>query len=131
LISGVVCLLVALYRSINIDNETIVFKANVLEGKGFIESIMYGGNYFFGDHLSMFHQTVYYAIYLNLGIAILLFNNLRLNIKWRMALILFFAGLIFIISNKANIIVLMGIFLVKLIFSNLNIKSKVFCFAAL
>lgn len=131
LVSGVVCLLVALYRSINIENETIVFKANVLEGKGFIESIMYGGNYFFGDHLSIFHQTVYYAIYLNLGIAILLFNNLRLNIKWRMVLILFFAGLIFIISNKANIIVLMGIFLVKLIFSNLNIKSKVFCFAVL
>src|SRR5690606_21768175 len=44
LISGVVCLFVALYRSINIENETIVFKANVLEGKGFIESIMYGGN---------------------------------------------------------------------------------------
>lgn len=106
LVSGIFCLVHACYQSIGIQDGSLYFRANVLEGKGFIEAILYGGNYFFGNHLSIFHQTVYYAIYLCSGIAILFFCPTTFGKKLRWALLLIFTLLIFLISNKASFIAL-------------------------
>lgn len=106
LVSSLFCLVHACYQSIDIQDGSLYFRANVLEGKGFIEAILYGGNYFFGNHLSIFHQTVYYAIYLCSGIAILFFCPKTFGKKLRWALLLVFALLVFLISNKASFIAL-------------------------
>ena len=70
LLSGLICLTLAFYRSLIMDNGSILFKPNILNGKDFFESIMYGGNHFFGNHLSLYHQTVYYSMYLCAGITL-------------------------------------------------------------
>ncbi|MFS4492761.1 O-antigen ligase family protein [Maribacter sp. 2308TA10-17] len=71
-----------------------------------MESILYGGNYFFGRHLSIFHQTVYFAMYLCTGIAILLFNKHLFSSRLRVVLLSVFIFFIFLVSNKASFIVL-------------------------
>ncbi|WP_396591185.1 O-antigen ligase family protein [Allomuricauda sp. R78024] len=104
--SALVCLGVACFNSIVFQDGIIHFKPNVLEGKGFMESILYGGNYFFGRYLSIFHQTVYYASYLCAGIAILLFNPKLFPSKTRFVILGLFVLFVFLISNKASFIVL-------------------------
>ena len=110
LFSGLICLLYALFRSVEPVEGGFEFSANVLEDRGFLESIRYGGNYFFGRYFSVFHQTVYYALYLSLGIAILLFKNDLFPEKHRFGYLAFFLLILFLISNKAAYIVLLVIF---------------------
>lgn len=109
-ISGMVCLIIAVINSTSFDGGKFGFNPNVLEGKGFFESILYGGNYFFGRHLSIFHQTVYYALYICTGIAILLFcpQLFSQRIKW--GTISFLIFVLFLVSNKASFIVLATVF---------------------
>ncbi len=128
--AGLVCLLVAMYSSISIENETFTFQASVLKGKEFIESIMYGGNYFFGRYFSIFHQTVYFALYLSIGIAILLFRPNMFKPLMRAVLILFFLALLFLISNKASFIALAMVLLTLLFFSTYSVKQKAWGLAA-
>lgn len=104
--SAVTCVVVAFYNSIAIQNSAFIFQPNVLEGKGFMESILYGGNYFFGRHLSLFHQTVYYALYLCTGVAVLLFRPNLFPAKQRKVLLGVLMVLIFLVSNKASFIAL-------------------------
>lgn len=104
--SIITCLVVAFYNSFRIQNGNLLFQPNVLEGKGFMESILYGGNYFFGRHLSIFHQTVYYALYLTTGVAVLLFMPKLFVQKLRLTLLILLVGMIFLVSNKASFIAL-------------------------
>lgn len=113
-LAGGVCLTLALYHSLGTQDGTLFFRPNVLEGKGFMESILYGGNYFFGRHFSVFHQTVYFALYLTVAIAVLLFRPNLFARKLRLFLLILFIGLIFLISNKASFIALMVVFGLKL-----------------
>ncbi|MDC6350611.1 O-antigen ligase family protein [Zeaxanthinibacter sp. PT1] len=106
LVSGICCLLIAVYRSIEIGPGIFRFQPELIEGKSFMESVIYGGNYFFGKHFSVFHQTVYFGLYLTVGTSILLFQKNLFPIKQRVVFILFFALLLFLISNKASLIVL-------------------------
>ncbi|RRQ50020.1 O-antigen ligase family protein [Maribacter algicola] len=124
-LAGFVCLLVATYRSTSIENGIFVFQANVLSGKGFVESIMYGGNYFFGRHFSIFHQTVYFALYLCIGIAVLMFRPNEFKPLLRIVLIMFFLALLFLISNKASFIALVMVLQMLLFFSTYSVRQKV------
>jgi len=105
-ISGVICLLMATYSSLNFEDGVWLFQPNVLKGRLFIESITYGGNYFFGKDFSVFHQTVYYALYLSVGIAILLFHSEIFERKKRIVTLGFLTVLLFLVSNKASFIAL-------------------------
>lgn len=124
LASGLTCLVLAFYNSIEIQNGIFTFQANVLEGKGFMESILYGGNYFFGRYLSIFHQTVYYAMYLCSGVAVLLFRPKLFSITLRTILLGVFLILIFLVSNKASFIALGIIFALKLWSWNVKRSKK-------
>ena len=111
-LSGFCCLAFALLRSFDIFEGVLIFQPAVLYGKGFFESILYGGNYFFGRYFSMFHQTVYYAIYLCIGVAILLHKDDIVGSKFRRWILLgFFVFLIFLISNKDGFLGLASILL--------------------
>lgn len=121
--SSLTCLMVAVYNSYIFENGTYLFRPNINEGKNFLESVMYGGNYFFGQHLSIFHQTGYYALYLCAGIAVLLFRPVFKN-ELRVMLICFFTILIFLVSNKAGFLVLSVLFLAYILNSSLILKKK-------
>ena len=123
LASAITCLAMAFYHSSGIQNGDFLFQPNVIEGRGFMESILYGGNYFFGRHLSVFHQTVYYAMYLCAGISILLFHPKLFPTKLRPGMLGFFLFFIFLISNKASFIALALILILKLYTWNV-IRSK-------
>ena len=103
ILSGLACLALALFRSLELFEGALLFRPEVLSGKGFFESVLYGGNYFFGRYFSFFHQTVYYAIYLCLGIAVLIQNDRIVETKFQRWLFVgFFVFLIFLTSNKAG-----------------------------
>lgn len=106
LISGVISLLIATFSSLHFEDGTWFFQPNVLKGRLFIESISYGGNYFFGKDFSVFHQTVYYALYLSIGIAVLLFHSEIFERKNRNGALFFLIILLFLVSNKASFIAL-------------------------
>jgi O-antigen ligase len=120
------CLVVAFYNSMVIQNGEFTFQPNVLEGKGFMESILYGGNYFFGRHLSIFHQTVYYAMYLCTGVAVLLFRPELFSEKLRNTFLGVLVFATFLVSNKASFIALALIFGLKLWTWNEKRSKKTF-----
>ena len=125
LVSGLLCFVFACYQSISIQEGSFFFRANVLEGRDFIEAILYGGNFFFGDHFSIFHQTVYYAFYLCSGIAILLFCPNIFSKRYRWILLLIFTLLIFLISNKASFIALAILLIFRLATMKISFFKKV------
>lgn len=108
------CLAIAFCNSLGTENGNLIFQPNVLEGKGFMESILYGGNYFFGRYLSVFHQTVYYAMYLCAGVAVLFFRPQLFSEKLRTGFLTAFLIMLFLVSNKASFIVLAMIVVIKL-----------------
>lgn len=122
--SALVCFVMACYNSFDILNGDFSLRPNVIEGKGFIESVLYGGNYFFGRYLSIFHQTVYYAMYLCAGVAVLLFAPKMFSTKLRTSLLGFFLIFIFLVSNKASVIALALILVLKLCTWNVNRSKK-------
>ena len=124
LVAGLFCVLFSFYRSIGIQDGSFYFRANVLEGKGFEEAILYGGNYFFGKHFSVFHQTVYFALYFCSGIAILLFCPKMFGKKLKWTLLLIFTLLVFLISNKASFIALGLVLMFRLMTLKLDSLKK-------
>ena len=103
--AGVLCLLMAVWNSLNWGKDGLVFQANVLEGKAFFESVLYGGNYFFGIHLSFLHQTVYFGLYVLAASAHLLFDQgLLFSNKRKRVLLVFFFFLLLLISNKGALL---------------------------
>jgi len=122
--SSILCLIFAFYNAIGVENGSVGFRANVLPEKGFMESILYGGNYFFGRYLSIFHQTVYFALYLCSGITILLFLPKLFETRTRRVLLVFLCAMIFLISNKASFIALGIIFLIRLFSLEASVAKK-------
>lgn len=125
LFSALICLVAAIYRSLEVSEGLVVFTPNLLEGRGFFDSILYGGNHFFGNHFSIFHQTVYYALYLCTGIAILLFTKGLLKLKYRALLIGFFIIILFLVSNKAGFVGLVLVFVIRILSFRVNLLKKV------
>ena len=127
-VSAIICLCVAFYRSTGFQEDGPYFRPNVLEGKAFMESILYGGNYFFGRYFSVFHQTVYYALYFCVGVTLILFYPDLFKKRTRHILLILFLICIFLISNKASFSALALIFGLRLLTSRLNLKRKVLGF---
>ncbi len=115
LISGVICVLMAAYRSVHWNEGQLIFNTAILPGKSFSESILYGGNQFFGKYLSIFHQTVYFSLYLCVGVIIILFQTQLFKAKIRVWALLVFVILLFLISNKAGLLSLGIIFFYRLL----------------
>lgn len=126
-VSGLICLSYSIYNSFNIIGGQLVFRANVIAGKDFFESVNFGGNYFFGSHFSIFHQTVYYAIYVCVAIVMLLWKKHVFSKRYRTILLSFFLLLLFLISNKANLLIVCTILIYKLIpyFREVSVVGKI------
>lgn len=122
--ASIFCLVYAGYRSIQYVDGVWSFRPNLEQGRGFFESSIFGGNYFFGKDLSIFHQTVYFSIYLCTGITLLVFDWASIAKKYRLGLILFFTGIIFLISNKAGLLIIATVFLIWLFSLAISLRIK-------
>lgn len=114
----VLCFLNALYHSFSIVDGAIRFNTivNTESSGSFLQSAIKGGNYFFGDYFSMFHQTVYFALYINIA----LIGSLSLKLfssKWKAIIALVLVIALFLISNRSNILLTCIIFGVFMLFS--------------
>jgi len=113
------CYIVSLYNSLSFNEGIVNFNPFITE----TESIVKGGNYFFGKHFSIFHQSIYASLYLNIALIGVL--NLELFTKRkRYFLMILFAIIIFQISNKANIICMLFIFGGSFLYKSNQIKLK-------
>ena len=109
----------ALYQSFSFLNDHILFNTYITSNS----SMLNGGNYFFGKAFSIFHQSVYFSMYLNIGLIGLL--NLKLFSKKQViALVILFIVVIFQISNKANIAIVLIILLITFLYQIKNNKAK-------
>ena len=123
-LSGVCCLVYATYQSVGFEKGAIHFSPNVLEGKGAIESILYGGNYYFGSFLSIFHQTVYAAMYISVALTAIIFIPDLFSRRATIALCLFFLGILFLIANKAAILALAVILTLRIFTARQTLSKK-------
>ena len=123
--SSILSLLFALFNSTHFFDGSIVFDAAVEKGRGFLESVTFGGNFFFGEHLSLFHQTVYFSMYLCVGVALLLSSRVDMTNSRKMPLILFFGLMIFLVSNKAGILVFVSILVLRLFTAKIAGPKKI------
>lgn len=129
LVACIICYFNALFNSISfVDGFHFNSQSTTSIRNNFLQSSMYGRNYFFGDNFSIYHQSVYFALFINIAAAILLFTDVlkfKLFFKY---IILFFLGLvIFQISNRVNIIVFFVLVLGNLLaIKNLKIKLILF-----
>ncbi|WP_299430994.1 O-antigen ligase family protein [uncultured Maribacter sp.] len=117
-----ICYINALNNSFSIVDSEIKFQAVVNQEFSFLYSVVRDGNYFFSSFFSIFHDTTYFSIYLNVAIVIILFLRLwKLN-KWYYLLLLLFPMVIFQLSSKVGIIILFFIF-IFFIFSRIKKMS--------
>lgn len=67
-----ICLFLAVNNSISLSDGSFSFNPLINSNRGFFESMVYEGNYFFGVHFTIM-QISYFATYLALSLAMLLF----------------------------------------------------------
>ena len=112
LVSVLFCYFFAFYNSINFSNSSFNFETQIDINFNFIESSVKGGNYFYGTYFSIFHQTVYFAIYLCFSVLYLLFEKEVFSKKHlRNVLIIIFSIVIFQLASRAGIFTLISILL--------------------
>lgn len=95
----------AFYNSFSIIDGELIFKPVVNDAFSFMYSVVRDGNYFFSSHFSVFHQTTYFAIYLNTAIAIILAFSLWKKSKIHFFLLLLFTLVIFQLSSKISLLI--------------------------
>lgn len=123
IVACLICYSNALISSISFDNGfNFNTKIITIENNSFLDSSMYGGNHFFGDNFSLFHQSIYFALQINLAVVVILFTDF-IKLKYKYFLILFFGLVIFQISNRVNILIYIFI-LASYIFHVKNRKIK-------
>lgn len=81
------------------------------------------GNYFFGSHFSLFHQTVYFAMYLNIALILLMYFGF-FSATARIFLLIFFSLGIFQVSNRINLLILVLSLTFYLFYSIKNKTSR-------
>jgi O-antigen ligase len=106
------CYLNAFYNSISIVNGSVIFKPVVNDQFSFMYSVVRDGNYFFSSWFSLFHQTTYFALYLNASIAIILAFSLWKKNKANYFFLLLFPMVIFQLSSKIGLIICGMIFMI-------------------
>ncbi|WP_340169482.1 O-antigen ligase family protein [Lacinutrix sp.] len=129
LIACIICYFNAFFNSLSfIGGLHFDFQSTSSLKNNFLESSMYGGNHFFGDNFSIFHQSVYFALFINISVIILLFTDIiKLRLILKYTLLLFFGLIIFQISNRVNIVVFFLLLLFRLLTVNgLRVKLILF-----
>ncbi len=104
-IACALCVINATLSSISFSNG-FEFNTHVLQKSesSFLNSSMFGGNYYFGNNFSYLHQSVYFSMFLNIGLIILLFLK-PFKGKTKLLFCLIFSASIFLISNRVNIFI--------------------------
>ena len=123
IVSSILCFFWAIKNSINFSGGfhfNPIVEADFTQ-KGFMDTSVYGGNYFFGNQFSFFHQTVYYAAYINIATVIILFTPWFKN---KLFYVLYFGILVFLVSNKVNLITYLMILLSAFILLVKDFKVK-------
>ncbi|RIV72563.1 O-antigen ligase family protein [Flagellimonas aequoris] len=82
LLAYLICFFLALKSSLHITELGIQFNPLLNPNRGFFESMVYEGNYFFGGHFSQLQQISYFALYLSFAIGIVLFYSKPLKVRW-------------------------------------------------
>ncbi len=113
------CLLFAIKNSIVIDGSNFHFHPTINDKRGFFESMVYEGNYFFGVHFSSLMQISYFALYLALAISALFF---RLEgFKGKKIVVFIFVIAILQTTSLAGILNLVTVLFLAIIY---RMKSK-------
>jgi len=107
-----ICYGVAFYNSLSFLAGELIFKPVVNDEFSFMYAVVRDGNYFFSTHFSIFHQTTYFAIYLNVAIALILAFSFWKKSKIHLFLLLLFSLSIFQLSSKISILICILIFLI-------------------
>ena len=112
LFSFIINILFAINASIKLSEGQIIFDPILSTiTSDFLEASIYGGNFFMGDIFSQFLHPTYLAMYLTLGIFLIMKNSL-IHRNLRVLLIIIFILYVFLVSSKAGIISLFLPFLV-------------------
>ncbi|WP_127023262.1 O-antigen ligase family protein [Flagellimonas beolgyonensis] len=115
-----VCLLLAFLRSMGQQDGILVFRPKLIEGFSTYHSIIYGGNHFFGNHFSVLHQTVYFAMYLTFALIILIEFPFKNKLQTRSSIIFLLIS-IGMTMNRASYIAL---FLIAVYYLFFLVKTK-------
>lgn len=108
----IICYGVAFYNSFSFLEGELVFKPVVNDEFSFMYAVVRDGNYFFSTHFSIFHQTTYFAIYLNVAIALILAFSFWKKSKIYIFLLFLFSLSIFQLSSKISILICGVIFII-------------------
>ncbi|MFD1615869.1 O-antigen ligase family protein [Gelatiniphilus marinus] len=128
LVAILLCEFNSIFNSFNFVGFSFDSRANL--NFTFFDSIKNNENYLFSEHFSFLHQTVYFSMYLTLGIVIMSWFKVFKK-KTQYLVIFLFAIVIVQILNKAGIIVLFLVFGLKLYYAINGIKNKVISLLAL
>lgn len=129
LVAYVICLLFAIKNSIGIDGSNFHFNPVINAKRGFFESMVYEGNYFFGVHFSSLMQISYFALYIAMAITGLLF--VLEGFKGKKILVLIFSIAIFQISSLAGILNLITVIIVAILYKLRSKRTKTAIFLGL
>lgn len=102
----------AIFNSFSILDGSVVFKPVINDEFSFMYSVIRDGNYFFSSHFSIFHQSTYFAFYLNVAIAIILAFSMWKKNKIFFALLFIFPLVVFQLSSKINLLICGLVFVV-------------------
>lgn len=134
LISSLILIIRAFYKSIHFVDGQLVFQAVVNPKNSFFEAVSDYGNYFFYSHFSNFIHPSYAALMVLFSIVILLLQNnifqQKLNYidkimskKWiAISAILFLTLVVFLLSSKANFIALILLLVTVFLFSKIKYR---------
>jgi len=111
LIALIICEFNAFYNSFDFNN--LIFDSRIDKSISYYNSIQKEKNLFFSFHFSSLHQAVYFSIYLLFAIIIIFYKNIFKNKLVSYGLLLFFILGIFQILNKASLIVLFVVLILK------------------
>jgi len=126
--ASVICLVLAFCHSISFGEEGLVFNAAVvMKDKSFLESNNYGGNFFFHQHLSIFRQSSYFAIYICYSLVLIIISLVSDSTSKRktvakILIILYLVAFLFLLSSRISYIYLVIVLLSSLVFYFKRIK---------
>lgn len=116
-----ICFVNSINNSLLLEDGDWVFQPVVNKEFSFFYSVVRDGNYFFSSFFSIFHETIYYAIYINTAIAIILSLQLWKRNMLYICVLLVFTLTIFQLSSKIGIITC---FVIYCIYALLRLRKK-------
>lgn len=118
-LSGLVCLSIALGHSLSIVDGSLVFDSSVWGNTPVMFSIDHFGNYFFSEHFSFFNHPTYWgvAVLYSLALVVLDWDSKRLfRLHWPLAFFLLF--LIILISSRL-------VFMLLFVSATIHVLSRI------